>query len=1088
GTPQIFSRAHPNARIMKTIEIVCHIEDSKPTSPRFVPCITTEDRFENAVMEWTSIQELISSWKQHVLHESFYYGGCTADILKNIDIVVDFLNVFHEQQLVGCKTAQECVTKFPKGGQLLTDLAKNRILVLHSETCRLVVKCILEYSKCVSEFPDSLTNSNYQSKNWCLNKIKSLFFRHNPSYNRDNASECIARSCGAGNYELQKIIVTESVTVIREFLETIITNSIVMPSQYFVKISEQFLPLLDESSMWEMADLIIRSATSRALNVTSYTDNCEVLSCKFVEKLVFSESIFDRLSIEAKSGHVMLVFFQARLKFISPPSQVMKLFGHLLFSREKEYMAPREIKEAVRNELLFQRMIIHPRICHLCFDILTKLVIESPDWRILRLVRYIIQPIFESDFRNGYSSLAEYLPQPFADLVSNLTNYISGAHDFSMINSCIKQFLLSQGLSDVRMCRKQVWILLMSFPKWHYWIIEVIFDELLFPEISELEEPIRYLAWLVCPRDDNTIITLTNTIVDIIISVRECLSVSQHRNEKILSCLERYQPIFTNQMILVDIILGLWPVTNSLDLMKKLVRFSRKNDGVNLTTLTLILDYFYETQVTENDSEMKDFLNNLQGIYKNSLSSHIDSQPENRYSSLVHGQRIVIIPEFTLESGYTLHRVPVAYKTWGKLNVDRNNVMVICHALTGSADVQDWWGPLIGKGRAFDPTKYFIFCGNVLGSPYGTASPVTINPDTGSIYGPEFPLTTPRDDIATCLGGSMGGMQVLEWLFFGPEYVKTIIPIATSARHSAWCISWNEAQRQSIYSDQKYYDGFYQLKNEQPTTGLAAARMSALLTYRSRNSFESRFGRKYQDINKYPTDDDSPFAKPKTPAENALSLHNDGLRSNNINDKPFKSMDQNDNNNIFLKQTNNQDNDIVESLDNGGYIQENNNEHSTAAVPHVFSAQSYLRYQGDKFVKRFDANCYISLTRKMDAHDITKGRGDLREVLSSIKQPACIIGIESDGLFTISEQYELAEFIPNSEMITIKSPDGHDGFLLEFDQINRHILRFTRAYLSGLFEGESGENGVQENNIDEKLVATKSSLFGEAEVDDMMKW
>ncbi|CAG8453844.1 9756_t:CDS:10, partial [Cetraspora pellucida] len=1045
------------ARIMKTIEIICHIEESKPASPRYIPCVTAEGRFENAGMEWASIQELVSSWKQCALHGSLYYGECTTDIVKNIDIVVDFLNVFYEQLAV-CKTAQECVTKFPK-----------------------VVKCILEYSKCVSGFSDSLTDSNCQSKNWCLNKINSLFFRHNPSYNRDNASEYIARSCGAGNYELQKIIVTESTTAIREFLETIVTKSIVIPSQYFIKISEQFLPLLNDTSMLEMADLIIRSATYRTLHITSYTDNCEVLSCEFVEKIVLSESIFDKLSTEAN--------LWAACPF-AIEHEVMKIFGHILFSREKEYIAPREIKEVIRSELLFQRMIGHPRICHLCFDIMTKLVIESPDWRILRLIGYTIQPIFECDLRNGYSSYEEYLPRPFAELVSNLTSYISGAQEFSTINSCVKQFLLSQSPSDVGICRKQVWILLMSFPKWHYWIIEVIFDELLFPEISELEEPIHYLAWLVCPRDDNTIITLTNTIVDIIISVRECLSVSQHRNERILSCLERYKPIFVNQMILVDVMLGLWPVTNSLDLMKKL------NNSVNLTTITLILDYFYETQVTENNPEMKDFLNSLQELYKSSLSSHIDSQPENRFSSLVHGQRIVIVPEFTLESGYTLHRVPVAYKTWGKLNINRDNVMVICHALSGSADVQDWWGPLIGKGRAFDPTKYFIFCANVLGSPYGTASPVTINPDTGNIYGPEFPLTTPRDDvrlhkiildmlgvkqIATCIGGSMGGMQVLEWSFFGMEYVKTIIPIATSARQSAWCISWSEAQRQSIYSDHKYHNGFYQL-NEQPATGLAAARMSALLTYRSRDSFESRFSRTYQDLNKYPTVNGFLSAKPKTPAEYALFLHNDGLRCNNINGKSFKSRDQNGNNNITLKQASIQDNDKIEPPDNKEYYRENNNVHSTAAVPQLFSAQSYLRYQGDKFVKRFDANCYISLTRKMDAYDIAKDRGDLKEVLGSIKQPACVIGIESDGLYAICEQYELAEFMPNSEMITIKSLDGHDGFLIEFDQMNRHILRFTRTHLSELSEEESGEsNGIEGNNIEEKLVATKNSLFGEAE-------
>jgi len=137
---------------------------------------------------------------------------------------------------------------------------------------------------------------------------------------------------------------------------------------------------------------------------------------------------------------------------------------------------------------------------------------------------------------------------------------------------------------------------------------------------------------------------------------------------------------------------------------------------------------------------------------------------------------------------------------------------------------------LIGPGKAFDTSKFFIFCGNALGSPYGSASPVTINPDTGEPYGPEFPLVTIRDDvkytlslevadnsihkiilddlgvrqIAIVIGGSMGGMNVLEWAYYGPEYVKSIVPMATSARHSAWCISWGEAQRQSIYADPKY--------------------------------------------------------------------------------------------------------------------------------------------------------------------------------------------------------------------------------------------------------------------------------------------
>ncbi|GMF78328.1 unnamed protein product [[Candida] boidinii] len=184
--------------------------------------------------------------------------------------------------------------------------------------------------------------------------------------------------------------------------------------------------------------------------------------------------------------------------------------------------------------------------------------------------------------------------------------------------------------------------------------------------------------------------------------------------------------------------------------------------------------------------------------------------------------------------------------------------MIITHALTGSADVADWWGPLLARGKAFDPTKFFIICLNSLGSPYGSASPLTMDHEFGERYGPEFPLCTIRDDInihklvldslgvksvAICIGGSMGGMLALEWLFVeNGEFVKNVVALATSAKHSAWCISWGEAQRQCIYSDPKYDDGYYPL-DDPPNSGLGAARMSAMLTYRSRNSFEKKFGR-----------------------------------------------------------------------------------------------------------------------------------------------------------------------------------------------------------------------------------------------------
>ncbi|KAJ7747148.1 Alpha/Beta hydrolase protein [Mycena maculata] len=434
-------------------------------------------------------------------------------------------------------------------------------------------------------------------------------------------------------------------------------------------------------------------------------------------------------------------------------------------------------------------------------------------------------------------------------------------------------------------------------------------------------------------------------------------------------------------------------------------------------------------------------------------------------ASAVHlDQSIFVVPSFTLECGRVLKNVPVAYKTWGALNDTRDNVMIICHAFTGSADVEDWWGPLMGRGKAFDPLRFFIFCANVLGSPYGSASPITANPDTGKPYGPEFPATTIRDDVwihkrvldhlgvksvAVAIGGSMGGMAVLEWPLCTPNgYIRHIIPIATSARHSAWCISWGEAQRQSIYSDPGYEDGFY---ITQPASGLSAARMSALLTYRSRDSFESRFGRKAQVQADAARENTPPPSPQLTHAEHAVEAHNDGHR----NARPRSP---------------------------------------TVPRPPVFSAQSYLRYQGQKFTARFDANCYIHITRKMDTHDVARNRDDgngdgdgtdnadaLARVLATLPPRALVISVASDGLFTPSEQRELAAHIPGAELAVIQSPDGHDGFLLEFAQINGHVLRFLRHELPELYV-DGDDDGVET-----ELGGQKTSVFGEAEV-DVVNW
>lgn len=227
--------------------------------------------------------------------------------------------------------------------------------------------------------------------------------------------------------------------------------------------------------------------------------------------------------------------------------------------------------------------------------------------------------------------------------------------------------------------------------------------------------------------------------------------------------------------------------------------------------------------------------------------------------------RRIVVPELPLERGGVLYQVPVVYRTWGTLNAAADNAVVVCHALTGDVHVDAWWGPLLAPGGALDPADHFIVAANVLGSPYGTASPLTTNPATGQPYGPDFPEVTIRDtvrahryvldhlgvqQVACAIGGSMGGMQVLEWAFEG-DFVRSLVPVAVGGRHSAWCIGWSEAQRQAIYADPKWQGGAYP-PDDPPVAGLSAARMSAMVSYRSRASFAERFGRDHMDTPEAP--------------------------------------------------------------------------------------------------------------------------------------------------------------------------------------------------------------------------------------------
>ncbi|KAK9377188.1 Alpha/Beta hydrolase protein [Lipomyces chichibuensis] len=457
----------------------------------------------------------------------------------------------------------------------------------------------------------------------------------------------------------------------------------------------------------------------------------------------------------------------------------------------------------------------------------------------------------------------------------------------------------------------------------------------------------------------------------------------------------------------------------------------------------------------------------------------ISFEPENPFVSIVSGQQIAVIPEYTLESGITIRKFPVAYKTWGILNDEKNNVMVICHALTGSSDVADWWGPLIGPGKAFDTSRFFVVCVNSLGSPYGSASPCTVNADTGTIYGPEFPLVTIRDDVrihrlilddlgvkqvAVVIGGSMGGMLVLEYAFFGLDYVRAIVPLATSARHSAWCISWGEAQRQCIYSDPKYEDGYYTF-DDPPNSGLTAARMSALLTYRSRNSFESKFGRNLPDPTSHRTVI-APQRQPENIREENWAVHNEGFK---LGKKLASS-------NALTPET--------ETPPKLNHTSSSTSLNGTKRPQTFFTAQNYLRYQGEKFVKRFDANCYIAITRKLDTHDISRDRaGDVRHALSTLMQPTLVIGIESDGLFTFAEQEEIATYIPNARLAKIDSPEGHDAFLLEFAEVNRLVVDFLKEVLPDIMETA----GAPVLNYEEEVETVRhSSTVGE--VEDIVNW
>ncbi|MBK1679616.1 homoserine O-acetyltransferase MetX [Rhodocyclus tenuis] len=219
-------------------------------------------------------------------------------------------------------------------------------------------------------------------------------------------------------------------------------------------------------------------------------------------------------------------------------------------------------------------------------------------------------------------------------------------------------------------------------------------------------------------------------------------------------------------------------------------------------------------------------------------------------------RRLALRQPFALESGERIPGLEIAYRSWGRLSPQGDNAIVVCHALTGNADADCWWSPLFGAGRALDPEKHFIICSNTLGGCYGTTGPTSIAPD-GRPWGKRFPRISIRDQVRAqialadalgiahircVIGGSMGGLQALEWALLDPERTGAIVSIAAAARHSPWCIVWSEAQRLALRADPRFRDGDY-APDAPPRDGLAAARAIAMVSYRSAQSLDERFGR-----------------------------------------------------------------------------------------------------------------------------------------------------------------------------------------------------------------------------------------------------
>lgn len=353
--------------------------------------------------------------------------------------------------------------------------------------------------------------------------------------------------------------------------------------------------------------------------------------------------------------------------------------------------------------------------------------------------------------------------------------------------------------------------------------------------------------------------------------------------------------------------------------------------------------------------------------------------------------------ELILDSGKSLDKVEIAYQTYGKLNSDKSNAILVCHALTGDqfpaeknpiTKKKGWWDLMIGPGKTVDTKKYFVICSNVLGGCVGTTGPNDINSKTNKIYGIDFPTITIQDmvkvqkilidelkieKLLSVIGGSMGSMQVLQWAASYPESLRSIISIAGALKHSAQNIAFDEAGRQSIMLDPNWRKGNYLSEDTKPENGLSVARMIAHITYLSDAAFQKKFGRNLQE-------------------KKDLSFGFD--------------------------------------ID--------------------FQVESYLRYQGKSFVDRFDANSYLYMTRAMDYFDVSEQMIKNKKSIISNKIRFLVVSFTSDWLFPTKESRGIVSLLNSIGSLVssaeVVSDRGHDSFLLDEPQ----LFKITTGFLKGI--------------------------------------